>query len=43
MEKEIKKDVDAAVEKARADPYPDKEDLVRDIYIEDPSNLRNIF
>jgi len=37
IEKEVRREVDEAVEKARADPFPDQSDLFKDIYI-DPEN-----
>lgn len=42
IERTLKKEVDETVEKARADPYPDVEDLLRDVYIEEANDKRNI-
>jgi len=40
IERSIKKEVDETVEKARADPYPDAKDLLKDVYIEENNDKR---
>jgi len=42
IDKKIKREIEETVDKVRNDPYPDSEDLIKDVYIEDPKSLQFI-
>jgi len=42
VDRKIKREVEETVDKVRNDPYPDADDLLKDIYIEDPKSLQFI-